>query len=582
MALTRLQRLELAALAVAVGVRLAALAGYEALPRADKPMVDAYTFWDQASALLEGKDPFAEGYYQPPAYPYLLSWLSELAGEPSLAFVRRVQLVCGVLASVALLVVGRRLGERVEAPWVGAAAVLVFSLYRPLLQFEHDLLTPAWTGLLLSGALLLLTRPAGTRWPEGLGAGLLCGLAAALHPTTLLGGLVLGGVGALRSGRRALVGGVFALGLLAPVAPTTLDNHARFGVIAPVSLNSGVNFYLGNNPDWQRTAFLPSGLPFRQLALEAEPHRRDQAERDVYWRQRAWTEIGELPVTWLMTLATKAWWSLSDTEIPRNEDYRCFVRPGSPVGWMRFLPVRFGLVLPFLGAALVLGWRRRDRLLLGLGASWLTLHLPMVGFLVASRYRVGTWPLVAVLAPLGAALLWRERRRLVGPAGLVILVLAVVPWIPLPQVTAMDPARCTYWDGHMAYMDEQPHRARALYEEVLATHPDDMSAHWWLAQLDAREGEHAAALAHMDVVLEQFPDHFPSLRSAASWAARAGRRDAEIAYLQRAFAVPGERRSTGVKLAKALRAAGRTEELRALLAAHPEIARPGGSPDDEE
>ena len=278
-----------------------------------------------------------------------------------------------------------------------------------------------------------------------------------------------------------------------------------------------------------------------------------------------------MPVTWLATLGTKAWWSLSDVEIPRNEDYRCALRPGSPLGWLRFLPVHYGLLVPFLGAAGLLAWRRHSWPLLGLWATWLALHLPMVGFLVADRYRVGTWPLVALVAPAGAALLWQERRRLGLPLSLILLGLAVLPWVGLPEITAMDPARCAYSDGHMAFMEGQPHRARASYLEVLDLEPRDPGAHQWLAQLDAQDKDYASALAHMEVVLEQFPDHFPSLKSAASWAGRTGDEGKEIALLKRAYAVPGDRTSTGRRLVGALRDAGRDREAQALIAADPAL-----------
>ena len=39
---------------------------------AEYPQVDAFTYWQQADGLWQGKDPFKEGLYQPPAYPYFI------------------------------------------------------------------------------------------------------------------------------------------------------------------------------------------------------------------------------------------------------------------------------------------------------------------------------------------------------------------------------------------------------------------------------------------------------------------------------------------------------------------------------
>jgi len=557
---TRWRWLELSALVLVLAVRLAALAAYEATPRAAHPMVDAHTFWSQAQALIAGKDPFAEGYYQPPAYPFFLERVGGLLGELTLPGLRRVQLLLGMLTVGGILILARRLGRALDLPWAGVVAVLGYGLYRPLIQFEQDVLTPALTASLLVGALCVEVWRGPARAAVG---GLAMGLATAVHPTYLLAGLWLGGWSSWRASKRALVAGAFTVGLAAPLVPTTLENHRDFGTWTLVSHNAGINFYLGNGTDWKRSSFLPAGLAFRQVALESEPHRRDVSERNRYWRARTWDEIGQDPGRWLGALATKAVWSVSDTEIPRNEDYRCQLRGGQATGWLRYLPVRYGFLFPLGVAGLVLlrGRARSEAVLLG--GSWLALHAPMVLFLVADRYRVAALPVLVLLVPLGIELLRRER-RLVVLAPLVAL--AALCWVPLDSRTDLDPARCAYFDGHMAVMDDQPHRARAHYLE-------DVGAHWWLAQLDARADDYLNAASHMDVVLRQFPDHFPTLKAAAGYQRKLGDLDREISLLRRAYAVPGDRTATGARLVKALVRAGLRDEARALIAADEKLAR---------
>jgi len=564
---TRWRWLELTALVLVLAVRVAALAAYEATPRAAHPMVDAHTFWSQAEALLAGKDPFAEGYYQPPAYPFFLEGVGRMLGELTLPGVRRVQLLLGMLTIGGILVLARRLGRALDLPWAGLVAVLAYGLYRPLIQFEQDVLTPTLTASLLVGALCVEVWRGPARAAVG---GLAMGLATAVHPTYLLASLWLGGWSSWRAPKRALVAGAFTVGLAAPLVPTALGNHQDFGTLTLVSHNAGINFYLGNSADWKQTSFLPAGLAFRQVALESEPHRRDVSERNRYWRARTWDEIGQDPGRWLGALATKALWSVSDTEIPRNEDYRCQLRSGEATGWLRYLPVRYGILFPLgLAGVLLLRTRARSEALL-LGGAWVALHAPMVLFLVADRYRVAALPVIALLAPLGIELVRRER-RLGVLAGLVVA--AVLCWLPLDARTALDPARCAYFDGHMAMMDDQPHRARTSYSEVLEVRPDDMGAHWWLAQIDARADDYRSAASHMDVVLRQFPDHFPTLKAAAGYHRKLGDVDREIALLRRAYAVPGDRTSTGARLVKALVRVGLRDEARALVAADEKLSR---------
>lgn len=559
----RLLLFEAGALALVAVARIAALLTFRATPAARHPMVDAYTYWDQANQLLAGRDPFSEGFYQPPAYPWLLATAGRLFGGLDLDAVRWAQLLLGVLTAALVGRIARAIGPS----WAAPVAILVYGLYPSTLLFEQDVLTPALTNAALAGALWLSLEGGKAGLPRLALAGLLCGLAVAVHPTLLLAGLVL--LGALLVERapapRVLA---FGLGLALPLVPTTWENLSRFHSFTPVSHNAGINLFLGNNPDWRTTTFLTPGLPFRQLALQADPDARDVHQRDLYWRGQVWAELALHPGAMILALGGKALWSVSNVEIPRNEDYRCRMAVGEPLGWLRFLPIRYGLCFPLAvaGAAVALQRRGRRRL----AAVWVALALPMVLFLVADRYRVATWPMVAVLVPMGLAALprlWANRRG----ALLWLAGAALLPWIPLDPITDADPARCAYQEAHVAMMEDQPGRARAGYQAVLVARPLDMSAHYWLAQLAARDGDPASASQHMAVVLEQFPDYFPALKDMAAYRSKLGDLDGEITWLDRAWRVPGDRRPTGAALVRALVKADRWEEARAVIVADPGI-----------
>jgi len=563
----RLTAAEWIALGAAVAVRVAALWSVEQTVYADFPVVDAQTYWQQAQALLSGEDPFSAGLYQPPGYPSALAALGWVLGELTLPAVRRLQLLLGVATSVGLLALGRRLGTPAGAPWAGAVAVLLYALYPTTLLFEHDLLTPALTNAALVGALLCLL---GAPWWKAPVAGALSGLAVVCHPTYLL---AVGWLGAWRSrqagGRAALLGFAVVLGLA--LAPTTLRNHKDFGTLTLVSHNAGLNFFLGNNPDWRTTAALRAGIDFRQLVLEAEPHRRDAAERDAYWKQRARDGIVSYPVSWASTLAAKSYWSIHSTEIPRNEDYRCRVEAPS-MRWLAWLPVRYGLVFPLalLGAVRVV--RRREGEGVAVVGAWAMLHLPMILFLVADRYRLATWPMVCLLAPLGVValreLLAARSVWLVGAAAA-----AVLPWLPISDTVKKDPAWCLHAQGNMAFVQEEKAEALRLYEASLALDADNLAARTYIASILYQQRRYGPAAEQMEIVLRAFPDHFPSLNLMSSIQRRMGNLDAAATYLGRAYAVPGQRRSTGVRYVKLLVEAGRVEEARQVVREHEELQR---------
>ncbi len=590
-----LPKAELAVLGLVFAVRVVALARFEATPLADHPMVDAYTYWSQATQLFEGGDPFArDGYYQPPAYPWLLATLGGITGEMALGQVRRVQLLLGMVTTGLLLRLGRRLGAPHGWPWLGLVAGGLFGLFPPAMMFEHDILTPASSLAAFTGALVLLwPRPAGappasppvSALRAGAG-GLLLGTAAAIHPSLLLGaGVVVAMVARAAWTARAPLPLVLApAATAAPLAPTTAENLDRFGTPTLVSHNAGINLYLGNNARFRETMFLRPGLPFRQLALEADPAHRDLPARNAYWSARVRSEAADHPRVALAVVAVKALWSINDTEIPRNEDYRCRQRPGAPLAFLAASPVRYGLVFPLalLGAAVVLRRRQTDPppAAAGLPLLWLALHLPLVIFFPTDRYRLATWPVLALLASVGVGALATPALRQGLPRWLWALPVAgaLLAWVPIDPRTDMDPALCRYADGNLAYMEQDWAGAKAAYTDMLAAHPDDVGAHAWLARLAAREKDHATARRHMAVVLDQFPDHFPSLKDMADYSYYDGDKEACVTYLKRAYAVPGNRTNTGVKLVKLLRRMGRRAEADAIqradpkLAAHPKLA----------
>jgi tetratricopeptide (TPR) repeat protein len=351
-----------------------------------------------------------------------------------------------------------------------------------------------------------------------------------------------------------------------PITQANIDqfNHAQF-----TSNNAGINFYMGNNPDWKQTAFLRPGLRFRQMALEAEPHKRDGFERNDYWMSRAMSDIAAAPHLWLLTMGTKAVWSVNDTEIPRNEDYRCRTRSG-PMEWLGWRVVRYGLVFPFALLGAVVIWRRRSA---GMFATlaWVAVHLPVVLFIVADRYRLATWPMMCLLAPFGVGALrasfssgfWRA---------VVVVVAIAVPWIPIDSKTDVDLAWCAHVEGNLAFMDGDMAQAEQLYSEAVSLDPDDWSAHTWLAQTLAKRGEFAKAITHLSVVLDGFPDSFPTLRTAAFLHERSGDPATGAELMLRAYAVPGERTSTGIKALRMLKRSGQEGRVQQLLRDDPKLA----------
>jgi len=563
---TRLRTLEAAVVMLALGLRGAAASSIAQTGHARHPLVDAHTYWAQASSLAAGGNPFKEGFYQPPGYPLFLSWLQQL-GATDLWGPRLFQMGLGVLTTLCLIAVGRRIGGEGRR-WVGAAAGALYTLYPSVLLFELDMLTPSVTSFVMV-LLLALVTPHASVWRFGVAGGL-AGLVSAVHPSFLIVGVAIWAAGYLHATERRGPMWAASVGLVLGLMPITQANIDRFEHAQFTSNNSGINFYMGNNPDWKRTAFLRPGLRFRQMALEAEPHHRDGFERNDYWMARTLSDIAAAPHTWLGTVGTKALWSFNDTEIPRNEDYRCRTRAG-PMSWLDWRLVRYGVVFPFAMLGAICLWRRRSDGRFAV-LAWMALHLPVILFIVADRYRLATWPMMCLLAPVGVGAVrdvLANRGRLLW----VWLVACLLPWLPLDERTEMDPAWCAHVEGNLAFMDDELERAERLYGEAVRLDPDDWSARVWLAQTLAKRGEVTQAITHLQVVLDGFPDSFPTLRTAAHLQVRQGDPGAGAELMLRAYAVPGERTSTGIKAIKMLQRSGQQERAREILRQDPKLAK---------
>ena len=191
----------------------------------------------------------------PPLYSYVLALVYRLFGRQYLT-VGLVHALFDALSIALLYDISRRLFPRQSGEWIGTLAALFFALY-PYLIFQNLTLidTPLWILLLhlFLWLMILLRERAAFDRRTGLVAvagGLVLGLSALartlLPPLAVLVTLWF----LLRlSWRQTLLRllPVAAISLLV-LLPWMLRGYQIYGGFVPVALNSGENFYQGNNP----------------------------------------------------------------------------------------------------------------------------------------------------------------------------------------------------------------------------------------------------------------------------------------------------------------------------------------------
>jgi tetratricopeptide (TPR) repeat protein len=516
--------------ALALAVRLFYIHEIRSLLWFDVPLVDGASYFRIANKiaggdLLAGHDAF----WQPPLYSYFLAFLLKLAG-PDMGFIYAVQAVLGALSCVLAAGIGARIGGR----RAGIATGLVMALYGPLIHFDAQPLIPVLHVVLALGGLALLLRGAAgdvaaARRPIAWGgAGFLWGLAAVATPNILLAvppaaawiaWRGVRGAGAPGGRRRAVL--LFLAGVTLPVAAVAVRNLVVSGEPVLISSNGGINFYIGNNPDYDLTVRIRPGGEFERLAQQPENLGvLGEAAKSRWFMARAVDFLVHYPGAALRLYGRKALDLLAGREIPRNEDIYDYRRTSillRALVWRFVVAFPFGLVAPLAaaGVAALFGDRKADDparsaallLLLYAGAYAVSILL----FFPTDRYRLPIVPVLAVFAGvwLGAPSAVRRSRAVLATLllGLVAFNLdAMTPRQSWPEEEALNRAYALRVKGRLD--EARVECLRAIDLNPLRIDPRNM-----LAVMAAEAGDREEAVTRYREVLELAPDFIDVRRS---------------------------------------------------------------------
>jgi 4-amino-4-deoxy-L-arabinose transferase-like glycosyltransferase len=541
-----LRRRSLIVFCAAWAIRLVHVVQIRRVPYFDVPLIDGANYFRTAALIASGDLRGGPGvFWQPPLYPYFLAAFLATIGR-RLEVLYAIQSALGAFSCLMVYWIGRRVfGER-----AGLAAACVMALYGPLIYFDAQPLIPVLhIALVLAGLLLLLraaARPGAggdaARGPERAwgAAGIAWGLAAIATPNVLAAApaAALWAGRRMRSWRRPV--SLFLAGLAAPVALVAIRNAVVAGDFVPISSNAGINFYIGNNADYERTIRIRPGGEFERLAQEPENLGiRSASARSRYFMRRAFDFLLGYPGAALRLYARKTVDLIAGREIPRNQDMYALRAYSSLLAlllWRWGVSCPFGLVAPLALAGALLpgdavpgegaagaasrGAAGGRALLLGFAASYAA---SVVLFFPTDRYRLPLVPVAALLAgrALGAGRLVIGRPRVMATlcAGLVLFNLdALRRSDAYPEEEALNRAYALRAHGRLA-------EARAEYRRAIAINPDRIDSYNSLAAMAAQEGEWEEAAGLYREILARAPD-FAAVREALGQAYLAlGRKD---------------------------------------------------------
>jgi tetratricopeptide (TPR) repeat protein len=504
------RRLHLVIFGVALLIRIAHVTDLYGNPFFNHPVIDAAEYDEWARAIRAGDilSHTKGAFWQAPLYSYFLAAIYFLAGGSFLA-ARLVQACLGAASAMLVYLVARRAMDAHVAAIAGFGA----ALYWPLVYFDAELLPVILVVFLDLLAVYYLLRAADEgRLRLWVLAGLAMGLGAITRATSLLMvPLVFAWMWTLRNelGRRTVLRAMAAILLVVaiPVGIVTWRNFAIGGEPSLVASSGGLNFYIGNNADYDATVAIRPGARWSALLLEGPTHVGvTEIERSNYFTRKALAWMARNPADTIALYAKKTYLFWNRHEIRRNQDpyffrqYSHFL--GAPL-------LGFAAVGPLAILGLVVARKPWNRVLL--------LHLMLLGhfvgviaFFVCERYRLPAVPYLLIFG--AAALLWlvhaaRSRRWRSSAAGMAVWVLALSVTLSDVYGTAHPEFSREYYE--LGLLDEKGGRfadAEAHYREAIAADPKDPDFRVHLAIAHMGRGDYAAAEAELAQALAIMPN----------------------------------------------------------------------------
>jgi tetratricopeptide (TPR) repeat protein len=510
--------------AVALGVRLLHIASLASAPVFGLRMGDGRIFHAWAQRLAGGDWVGSEVFFQAPLYPYFLGVVYAALGEDP-RWLLGLQAVIGA-ASCAVVAAA---GQRLFSPRAGLAAGLLLAVYPPvvfsdglvqksvLVLFLMSLLLFVWAGVLARSGRTPRIREFGL-----LGL-VLAGLVLSRENAGVLALPILLWLlleGALSARRRLALLAALACGLALLLAPVAIRNRVVAGELVLTTSNLGPNLYMGNNeradgfylalaegrgsPSYEREDAV-------RLAQEALSRELSAREVSTYWTGRALDYIGSHPIQWT-GLVLRKWLLLwNRREFADTEDLASHA-DWSPVLW-GLAPFHFGVLAPLAALGAAVTWRQRRKLwsLYGMLAVYAS---SVVLFFVFARFRLPLIPFLVLFAGAGLVRLpelvrSRSRRQLTALAAGVIGVAVFCNW---PVQTRAGAAWLSPYNVGTALLAERRYEeaARSLAEAVRLA-PSQAVAHYNLAQALQFQGRLGEAVPHFQAAT-RLADDLPHVR----------------------------------------------------------------------
>ncbi len=508
---------------LAVAVRLVYLADSSHDPSFMQPLVDSRTYHELAAGLARDGVFTEQFLWQAVFYPFFLAGAYAVFGVSIPAAI-----VVQVLLGGATCYLTHRLALRMFGRSQALVAGLICALSGPLIFFETRLLATGWTAFLTVALALLLIRIDRNPAPRiCFGLGLTGAVAILTRPTFVPIVVVVLVWLAWVSGKRerswksiagnvgpALAGVLLVLG---PVGVVLNVGTGHPGIVPP---SGGINLFIGNNGDFDKTINIRPGFPWEDLL--AEPRRNGYApdpwSGQAYFIDKVMAFSRENPGGQLHLWGQKTLQLVSSRELPRTLDIYLHRQWSPLLGALVFKlgawGFPWGVVFPLAVVGLVGSIKKIPvpfLILVGMfGAS-------LVLVFISARYRAPLIPLMAVLAGQGLMSIVQGARRGGGVVRtsllLALCVLAIALPGPFAQETVDLEPEMFFGVGHNYYRQEDWPNAVENLQKSVALDPWAPAPRNFLGISLVKMGRIEAACAQFDTAVILKPDYGEAVRN---------------------------------------------------------------------
>ncbi|MEO0216650.1 MAG: glycosyltransferase family 39 protein, partial [candidate division WOR-3 bacterium] len=380
------------------------------------PIVDSAEYIKTAEYILDKNFLGISGsYYHPPFYYYFIALILKIFNR-SVNVIKIIQ----VFLDLAIILMTYYLARRIFNQTVAVIASFLYAIYLPVIQANLEILPSVLLSFLLLSSVFSLsnfykhwkTEKPRFKW---LGiAGLSYGLLIITLPNFLIIlPIILWWCWSMM--RRALNFCIkyivfFFIIVLIPAFLVTLRNYLYAHEPVIISYNGGINFFVGNNAEIEKTIAIQPGYQWDSLMTVAYLSERitDFSRQQNFWYKKGIDFIIKRPLNWLLITTKKTILFFNAFEFPRNTDEEFF---GNFSAVNKLPLVRADLVFPLCLAGIVYVMffdrsRREKGMIKLIILIFFGYALTIIIIFVSSRYRLPIISFFCIFAGYSLYKLW--------------------------------------------------------------------------------------------------------------------------------------------------------------------------------